>query len=593
MVFFPSDAPLLRRKASMTGAYAYTPHIWPPLVAAIFLAAIGLYAWRRRAVPGGKPFVAMSAVSILILLGIAFEAAAVASTTKIAWYEFQFVLLMAATTPVTCFVLDYAYPGRWLTRRNVFLLSIPPLLCLLMALISDSQLIWRRLEVGADGSLGLTYAPGGALLVAYGLALFLLYTAVFVRLFIRSPQHRWPVALMLIGQISSRAAFLIDNTRLPALSTLDLSVLVIVLPWTMYAVALFGFRILDPLPAARSTALEQMRDGMVVLDAGGHITCLNPTAANVLGTSAARARGKTLAEVLPAFADPTGRLTDGAAGPAEINQGTGPEARYYALEMSVLKDFRGPIIGHLLMLRDVTEQRRAQAQMLAQQWAQAVLQEREQLAIELHDGLSQSLAFLNVQAQAAQLYLQTDQEDAARVSMIRLAEVSREMQADVRELIGSMLTVSLPIDGFCVALHQVVTQFEQRNGMAVALVIDDTAAMLSDPGLLPAPSGVQLIRIVQEALANVRKHAGAPDQIGVQLRVCAGQLQLAITDNGVGFDGAQPGIGDKHFGLEVMRQRTARIGGQLAMHSAPGEGTRVEVSVPVGEEKVPYARVIS
>jgi signal transduction histidine kinase len=251
------------------------------------------------------------------------------------------------------------------------------------------------------------------------------------------------------------------------------------------------------------------------------------------------------------------------------------------------------MIGHLLLLRDVTEQRRAQAQMLAQQWAQAVLQEREQLALELHDGLSQSLAFLNMQAQAAQLYLQTDQEEAARVSMTRLAEVSRDMQGDVRELIGSMLTVSLPVEGFCVALRQVVTQFEQRNGLAVALAIDDPAAMFSDPDMLPAPSGVQLIRIVQEALANVRKHAGAPDQIDVRLRADAGQLQLAITDNGVGFDQALLGIGDRHFGLQVMRQRAARIGGQLVVHSAPGEGTRVEVFVPVGEEKVSYARVIS
>ena len=129
--------------------------------------------------------------------------------------------------------------------------------------------------------------------------------------------------------------------------------------------------------------------------------------------------------------------------------------------------------------------------------------------------------------------------------------------------------------------------------MAVALVSDDPAAMFSDPGLLPAPTGLQLIRIVQEALANVRKHAGAPDQIGVRLRANAAQLQLAITDNGVGFDQALLGIGDKHFGLEVMRQRAARIGGQLAVHSAPGEGTRVEVFVSTGEEKVSYARVIS
>ena len=577
----------------MTGAYAYTPEIWPPLVAAILLAAIGLFAWRRRAVPGGKPFVAMSAVSIMLLLGIALEAAAVAPAMKNACFKFQFVMLIAGASTVTCFVLDYADPGRWLTRPMLVLQSIPPLICLLMVLINDSQLIWRRLEVGSGGSVVLLYGPAGAILVAYGLGLFLLYAKVFLGLFIRSPQHRWPVALMLIAQVASRAAFLLDNAKLSASFSFDLSILVVVLPWTMYAIALFGFHILDPLPAARATAIEQMRDGMVILDARGHITNLNPTAAHILGTSAAHARGKTLAKFFPAFADLTGRLTDEVAGPAEISQGTGPEARCYALEMSVLKDFRGPIIGHLLLLHDVTEQRRAQAQMLARQWAQAVLQEREQLALELHDGLSQSLAFLNVQAQAAQLYLQTDQEEAARVSMARLAEVSREMQADVRELIGGMLTVSLPIDGFCVALHQVVTQFEQRNGVAVALVIDDPAAMLSDPGLLPAPSGVQLIRIVQEALANVRKHAGAPDQIGVWLRVDAGQLQLAITDNGVGFDQAQPGIGDKHFGLEVMRQRAARIGGQLAVHSVPGEGTRVEVSVPVGEEKVPYARAIS
>jgi len=240
----------------MTGPYAYTPAIWPPLVAAIFLAAIGVYAWRRRDVAGAKPFVAMSAFSILVLLGIAFEAAAVVPATKLAWYKFQFVVLLAAVTPVTCFVLDYAYPGRWLTRRNLVLLSIPALICLLMALIDDSQLIWRRLELGADGGITLQYAPAGAIMIAYGLGLYLLYATIFLSLFIRSPQHRWPVALMLLGQVISRAVFLLDNAHLPALSPLDLSVFVIVLPWTTYAIALFGFHILDPLPAARATAIE-------------------------------------------------------------------------------------------------------------------------------------------------------------------------------------------------------------------------------------------------------------------------------------------------------------------------------------------------
>ena len=134
----------------------------------------------------------------------------------LAWYRFQFVLIIAGATPVTCFVLDYAYPGRWLTRRNLFLFSIPPLFCLLMAVINDSQLIWRRLEVGADGSVVLTYAPGGALLVAYGLALFLLYTASSsgcssAR---RSTAGRWRDAAR---TDYSRAVFLLDNAHPPAL----------------------------------------------------------------------------------------------------------------------------------------------------------------------------------------------------------------------------------------------------------------------------------------------------------------------------------------------------------------------------------------
>jgi hypothetical protein len=214
----------------MSGAYAYTPAIWPPLVAAVLLAAIGLYAWRRRDAPGAKPFVAISVLSILILLGIAFEAAAVAPAMKLAWYKFQFVLLVVAVTPVTCFVLDYAYPGRWLTRRNVILLSIPGLLCLIMAVINDSQLIWRQLEGGADGSVMLKYAPAGAILVAYGIGMALFYLAVLLRLFVRSPQHRWPVALMLLGQMGGRTVFLLDNAHL-ALSGLDLTLFVVVVPW--------------------------------------------------------------------------------------------------------------------------------------------------------------------------------------------------------------------------------------------------------------------------------------------------------------------------------------------------------------------------
>jgi signal transduction histidine kinase len=575
----------------MTGAYAYTPAIWLPLIAAVLLAAIGLYAWRRRDMPGARPFVAMSALSILILVGIAFEAAAVRPLTRVAWYKFQFVMLIAAVTPVTCFVLDYAYPGRWLTRRNLILLSIPPVLCLLMAVINDSQPIWRRLEAGADGSVVAAYGPGGAVLVAYGVGMFLLYAAVFLWLFIRSPQHRWPVALMLLGMVGSRASFLLDSALPAALSLVDLSVLVVVLPWTTYAIAMFGFHILDPLPAARQAVIEQMQAGVVVFDAGWQVVSLNPAAETILGVRSRALHKKTWRQLLPSQAPPP-YLADGdpqEAGAATnlpaMTFGGGSNARQYAPSLSSLRDFRGLLMGYLLMLRDVTEEQQAQAQTLARQWAQAVLQEREQLAHELHDGLSQRLAFLNLQAQAAELYLQTEQGEAAQASLARLAEVSREVQVEVRELIGNLLVVSLPSEGFWATLHQIAADFEQQHGLAVRLCFDPSADALCDSDLLPPATGVQLVRIVQEALANVRKHAGAPGQVSVQMRVEEGQLHLAVTDDGAGFDPDARGADGCHYGLQVMRGRAEHIGGQFAVHTAPGQGTRVEVCLPLGRNE--------
>jgi signal transduction histidine kinase len=233
------------------------------------------------------------------------------------------------------------------------------------------------------------------------------------------------------------------------------------------------------------------------------------------------------------------------------------------------------------VLEDVTEARQAQEQQAKTQWAQATQEERQQLADELHDGLSQSLAFLNLQAQAAQVYLEAGQREPAQASVIRLGQAARQVESDIRELIGDLLTISSPSEGFCGTLRRVAAQFEKENGLHVSLEIEHKAEIGCDPSVLPPACGVQLLRIVQEALANVRKHAGSPIQVLVKLRAANGLLQLTIADNGTGFDPLLTGTVGKHYGLQVMRQRAASIGGQLEIHSGPEQGTRVEVSVPL------------
>ena len=572
----------------MTGAYAYTPAIWLPLVAIPFLAAIGIYAWRRRDVPGGKPFVAMSALSILILLGIAFEAAALTTATKLTWYKFQFVLLLAATIPVTCFVLDYAYPGRWLTRRNLILLSIPPFLCLLAVVIDDSQLMWRRLELRPDGWLTVQYAPTGAVLIAYGLGLYLLYAAVFLWLFVRSPQHRWPVALMLLGQVASRTAFLLDNAHLPALAPLDLSVFVVVLPWTTYAIALFGFHILDPRPAARQTVIEQMQAGVVVFDSQWQVVSMNPAAEGILGVRAGIANGKTwqqlassvgpLSALPDAGMDRAGAVSDDA----EMTFGSGTDARHYTSTLSPLKDFRGLLMGHLLILSDVTAERRAQARILEQQRVMATLHERERLGRELHDSAGQILAYVSMQAQAIAKRVHDGDSVTAEAQLRRLAEAAQEAHADIRESIRALKAGPAGDWSFLVVLRQYLVSFSDRSGIAAELAIQPDL----EEAALPPESGVQLLRVIQEAFTNARQHSGAR-YVRVTLAREDGEVVIVVQDDGVGFKpGAfdpkpqMPGSRSDHYGLNYMAERMAEIGGRLAIESEPGAGTRVVLHAP-------------
>jgi signal transduction histidine kinase len=426
------------------------------------------------------------------------------------------------------------------------------------------------------------------ILIAYGLSLVLVNVVALLWLFIRSPQHRWPAALMLFGQLAGRAIYLFATVPSLILAWPDPVIVSIVLPYTMYAIALFGFRIFDPLPTARRTAVEQTREGMVVLDARERVASLNPAAASMLSISAVHARGRTLHELLPAFPDLCARLTDAgnpiaASGLQEktpnvtdISLGTGPEARCYALDVSFLKDFRGLTIGRLLLLFDVTEQRRAQAQALEQQRTLAVIRERERLARELHDNLAQVLAFVNAQGQAVRRLLARGEIAAADEHVGRLVEVAREADTDIRESILG-LRVALTEQGLSRALATYLDQYEQRYGIHTELRRPE---MLGDGAVEPLVE-VQLLRIIQEALTNARKHSRARS-VCVTFAAQDGCAQVTVQDDGCGFDPGEA-FGDSagRVGLRVMRERAEEIGGTLAVQSAPGEGTQVIVTAPL------------
>jgi signal transduction histidine kinase len=224
--------------------------------------------------------------------------------------------------------------------------------------------------------------------------------------------------------------------------------------------------------------------------------------------------------------------------------------------------------------------------------ALAVTEERERIAREMHDSLAQVLGYVNTKAQATETFIEQGQNERAMTNLGQLAEAARAAYADVREgILG--LRASLGEDrSFLQTLEEYLVQWQGQSGVAVALQTSPPEGF--EPRLSPQAE-VQVLRLIQEALANVRKHAGA-HQARVRLRIDDGFLEASIEDDGVGFEpDALTRSQLPRFGMATMRERAEAIGGTLEVISEPGRGTRVMARVPVeirpGVEEAVGARV--
>ena len=202
----------------------------------------------------------------------------------------------------------------------------------------------------------------------------------------------------------------------------------------------------------------------------------------------------------------------------------------------------------------------------------AVSAERSLIARELHDSIAQSLAFLKIQVQLLQGAVARGQEVARDAAIAELDTGVRECYADVRELLVHFRTRTQDedIEG---ALRATLSKFEHQTGVPAHL------SMTGQGRPLAPDVQIQVLHIVQEALSNVRKHAGAQRvQLLVQRHP---RWRFEVQDDGQGFDPQAVPPDSLHVGLGIMRERAERIGALLTLHSLPnGRGTCVTLELP-------------
>jgi PAS domain S-box-containing protein len=324
-----------------------------------------------------------------------------------------------------------------------------------------------------------------------------------------------------------------------------------------------------------NSVIEGTSDAIFLKDARGRYLMVNSCAAEVVGRPAEEILGKSDDELFPPeVAHPLMEADREIMGSEETRRleeripAANGERTYLSTKAPYL-DHRGEVAGVIGVSSDITELKKAEAAL--QEIREA---ERNRISRDLHDEVLQDLAY-------ALQTVQVRDTVAARVGDggAGLQEAEAALRRSVRGLRSAVYDLSLEADGagpFVRSVQALVELNRQMNpGCALELKVSEEF-----PEELPGQTGKGLLRVVQEALANARRHSRA-DRMRVVLEADRDKLRIEVSDDGLGFD---PEATPAGVGTRGMRERVRALGGDLAVESKPGVGTRVVVRVSAGED---------
>jgi signal transduction histidine kinase len=553
------------------------------LAAGACVAAYAWYVWRRRRASAGASLAVVLAAAGWWGLAYAIELGASGLHTKLFWGDAKWLGIGLLPPAWFAFVMQYTGRARWVNRWTLGALLLPSLaVVVLLAVPATHHLVrWYPPSAAGDPDAIARVGPLFWPFLVYADLVVLGSTAVFVWTLAHVSRLYWRQSLLLaVTVLLPLVANVLHNLDLGPFGRVEPTPFLFVLTGTVLVWGIFRFHLLDLAPIARSSVLETIQDGVVVLDPYRRVVNLNPAAERALGVRTAEAVGRQ-AEALLAVPP---SVLDGEAR-EQVVLGD----RQHELTTAPLRDRGGHETGRVVVLRDTTERQRAHERLVRldeqRRWLLGRLVSRQERERRQLAG--------NLRRVDPRLRTAASNLDRLRAALDRpdLVELVEGMRGAITESLGRLRQLAFelrppPLDrvGLADALGQYAGSVGEQAGFRVH--VEDHL----ERGLATQQREIAY-RVAQEALANVAAHAGA-QRVTIRLEEADdGGVRMCVSDDGVGF---LPGIGEArpgpdHLGMVSMREQAAMGGGWCRVSSAPGMGATVELWLPFTGPDAPSA----
>ncbi len=606
----------------------YNPYILPLFAATLVTAWLSFYALKRRPADWAIAFAVLLFAVTFWLIGNAMQLGSTTLEAIVFWANMQQAGIVIVPVAWLVFALLYTHREHWVTRTNLGLLAIEPLMMLVLVWTNDAHGLFRSEVVlntaGPFPTMKTTYGTAFWINIFYSYMLMFIGTLLLLQRVLRSSDlYRWQAVLLLLG------------VSLPWISNIitvfgfnpfpfDITPFFFTLTGFMLTWGLFSVRLFDIVPVARSAVVENMSDAIVVIDRQDYIVDINPAAQHIIGDLHDTLIGQPAARLLVDHFGMPEHDTTASDLRTEIVLGSGRQHRSYQLHMSPFYDRRGSYKGRLVMLHDITELKHYETVLVAQKQLSEKLAEEFRAARDAAEVANRSKSIflanmsheLRTPLNAIIGYSEMLQEDAEAYhyddivpDLQKICAAGHHLLVLINDIIDLSKIeagkIELHLETFCVAdvVESVVATVQplmQKNANTLHVsCTDDVQSMHSD------------LTRVKQVLFNLLSNAAKFTEEGdITLEVLREEgppphIIFRVSDTGIGMTTEQlqrlfqpfmqadasttRRYGGAGLGLTISQRFAQMMGGYIVVESTSGEGSTFTVHLPAEAQNAQWS----